>query len=75
MTHRYGQIYDGEWWKLDGRSMKLMCCDCSLVHDISFRINPDNTLSMRFDTNKRATKAARKRYDIEVKRGRDADKR
>lgn len=63
---KYEQVYDGQWWKIDGRSLKMMCCDCNLVHDISIRVNPDNTMSMRYDVNRPATRRARKRYGVSV---------
>lgn len=65
---KYEQIYDGQWWKLEGRTYKLMCCDCSLVHHIAHRVNADKTIDMKFETDRRATRRARERYGITVKR-------
>ena len=68
---KYEQAYDNEWFTLNDRSLKLMCCDCHLVHSIKFRVNADKTLSLNFTTDKKATKAARKRYGIEVTNAKD----
>ena len=66
---RYEQVIDGEWFKLTERTMRQMCCDCHLVHEWQFRVNPDGTLSMRLCTDRQATRRARKRYNVEVIRG------
>jgi len=66
---RYEQVHDGEWFTLEydnsHRKLRQVCCDCCLVHDWQYRINPDNTISAKVTVNRRATTAARKRYGIE----------
>jgi len=66
---RYEQIFDGEWFEWDRKGNLLQCCDCSLVHLIDFRINPETRkIEARFVTDRRRTNRIRKRSGITVKR-------
>jgi hypothetical protein len=66
---KYEQVTDGEWWVIEygesKRRMRQVCCECCLVHDWQFRVNPDGTISAKVTVNRKATNAARRRYGIE----------
>lgn len=55
---KYVQQLDGEWFKLTRPIHKLRCCDCGLVHIVSFRIKK-LTIHMRAIRDNRATAASR----------------
>ena len=40
MTDRYETLRDGKWVDTPARRYRIGCCDCGLVHDVEFRINP-----------------------------------
>jgi hypothetical protein len=58
---RVVQIVDDEWYAIDWRRQREMCCDCHLVHDIDYRVK-DGTLMFKARVNKRATAAARRAF-------------
>lgn len=40
--------------------LKFMCCDCGLVHTMSFAIEENGNLGIAMERNQRATAAARR---------------
>lgn len=62
MKGEYEQIGDG--WEVVPKELRLACCDCSLTHDIWFRVRMvDKTprLEWKVDRNERATAALRRK--------------
>ncbi len=56
----FDQLFDFEWFQIANiEDFKLECCDCSLVHDVSWKIKGKKLL-MRVAQNKKLTKKARK---------------
>jgi hypothetical protein len=59
MRTTWNQRTDGEWFAVPNRSLhRIRCCDCSLVHDFSFRIRKGK-LQIRAVRNNRSTAASR----------------
>jgi hypothetical protein len=67
MNHKYEQAISGEWFTIEGRKFHQMCCGCGFVHVWHLRVNADGSISLKPIEKKAATRAARKRYGIEVK--------
>lgn len=59
MSSEYSQWWDGEWGTPVMRGFRMMCCSCSLVHKINFRVDRGNQVSMQVFVDNRATAAAR----------------
>jgi hypothetical protein len=38
LMSRYPRLKDGEWIQPTRRGYMLMCCDCRLIHRLSFRL-------------------------------------
>lgn len=65
---RYPLVIDGEGVELEPEKrikgafkwLNLMCCDCGLVHTMSFAIEKNGNLGIAMKRNQRATAAARK---------------
>lgn len=56
---KYKQQYDGEWVRPRRKNFKMICCDCSLVHRVDFRIRK-GVLEMRAFRDARATSSRRR---------------
>jgi hypothetical protein len=57
----YPQVENGGWVNVPaGHTLKLACCDCSLVHRIKFR-KRDGALQLQFVRDERATAAIRRK--------------
>lgn len=63
---------DGYYWVSDGeeipvvwRNYREQCCDCGLVHRMSFRV-VDGKLYIRTHRDRRATAAARKGFRFQA---------
>ena len=61
MTKRsdYYHVTDGEWIVVPRRGFKEMCCDCSLVHRLNFRLNKVGQIEIQTFRDSRATNGAR----------------
>lgn len=60
--HLYPKIKDGQWVAPKRLGYRLMCCDCSLVHVMDFKLVPHGGGKMiifRAKRHVRATEAAR----------------
>lgn len=60
--NKYPRIKDGQWVAPKRKGYRLMCCDCSLVHDMDFKLVPHaggKRIIFRAKRNLRATAAAR----------------
>lgn len=51
----YQQWYEDEWDEPKRTDFKLMCCDCGLVHKVSFRVYKDGRFRMKMSRDNRAT--------------------
>lgn len=58
----YVQLDDDKWYKFN-RSDYLICCDCSLVHKLKFKII-DGKIFIKFIRDDRATSAYRRNHKI-----------
>jgi hypothetical protein len=67
MGQKYDQWYDGEWDIVRMWGFKLMCCDCSLVHEMNFRKTPGGLMIQVF-RDERATAAARRKTNKKGKK-------
>lgn len=38
MSGKYAQVFDGEWVRPQMRKWGMACCDCGLVHEVTFRV-------------------------------------
>jgi hypothetical protein len=57
----YPTIEDGDWFRPTHRNHRHRCCDCSLIHDVDFRVVDDGKVEVRFTRHARATAAARRK--------------
>jgi len=57
---KYTQVFDGDWHRPVMRGWRMLCCSCSLVHIINFRIVGKH-VELQARVCKRATAAARRR--------------
>ena len=64
MGEKYQQIYDGDWIRPRRKGYREMCCDCGLVHRLDFRIVDGGHIEYRTFVDKRATAAARRKYEF-----------
>lgn len=55
----YTQAADGEWIQPIKRGYRVACCECSLVHEVDFRI-VDGRVQFRAWRDGRATAAKRR---------------
>jgi len=63
MPH-YPQKHDGEWVRPVMSRYRMMCCDCGLVHEITFRVikwGRGSKVLFKASRHKRATAAARRK--------------
>ncbi len=65
MARIYKQAYAGEWFPVKRKDQAIECCDCCLVHLVSFRIRKGK-LEMKAVLDKRATAQRRRRAGIEI---------
>lgn len=65
MKVTYHQRFDGVWFEVEGRSHRIRCCDCGLVHTLNFRIRKRHIQIQAFRDN-RATGQRRRRQGIRV---------
>ncbi len=63
---KYKDIKDNEWHPVHAE-MRVMCCDCGLVHDYEYKIDEDERVFIRSNRNNRATATARRRQKIILK--------
>ena len=52
------QLWDGVWYRIDDNYLHE-CCDCGLVHDVSYKLEK-GTLFMRWNVDAKSTAAARR---------------
>jgi hypothetical protein len=64
---RYPKQESGEWVEPQQEGFKFMCCDCSLVHTLNFRIVKGKVEFQAFRDN-RATAQARRQRPEKVKK-------
>ena len=38
---KYPVVGDNEWFHIPRKGIKHGCCDCSLIHDVDFKIDKD----------------------------------
>jgi len=60
----YKKVRDNEWVQPVRRGYKMRCCDCSLVHELDFRILSNKRgsfIQLRARRNERATAACRRK--------------
>lgn len=57
---KYEDAVDGEWFAPHMKKLRIMCCDCGLVHKFQFR-RVASGIEMRVWRDERATAAARRR--------------
>lgn len=60
---RFTKPRANEWIRPVRRGYKLACCDCSLVHDMDFRVHKGH-IEMRFRINARSTAAMRRHLGL-----------
>lgn len=65
---KYLKAVEGEWFECGWNRFRLMCCDCGLVHEMDFKIEPHRVpagmgyrLFMKAKRNERATSASRRK--------------
>jgi hypothetical protein len=56
---KYPIFKDNEWITPHYTKFKLICCDCSLVHDVQFRIYKDK-IQFKLKRNNKSTGQARR---------------
>ena len=55
----YPEVDSEEWFHLPAGGMRIACCDCGLVHDVSYR-RRGAKIEVRFARNDRATAGLRR---------------
>jgi len=63
MRTRYKQRYDGDRFRIPWKNWIMRCCDCGLVHRMTFELR-GKQLWLRPVTDHPRTKAARKRKEF-----------
>ncbi len=70
----YQQIFDGDWEPCSKRERE-MCCDCSLVHHVSYRVKDKRgniltgvTVEQKVSRDQGRTYAARRRRGIRIEK-------
>ena len=53
---RYEQVYDDEWVTPRMKGWRMKCCDCGLVHEITFKVAGSKRPYVKFRA-RRLTKA------------------
>ncbi len=68
---KYQQLYDGDKIVLNPQKtpLCLACCDCGLVHDITFVVAHRQKLAMKLARNNRKTAAYRREKNKRNRRG------
>jgi hypothetical protein len=61
----YDVVLDGDWMHLPRRGMNLACCDCSLTHDLSVKIDVRGRIWIKVSRYNRATAALRRSFKFE----------
>jgi hypothetical protein len=56
----YKQIKDNEWETPVRKNYKMICCDCGLVHDTSFRVKKGH-IQFKVTRNNRSTALTRRK--------------
>jgi hypothetical protein len=64
MADRYYQITEGEWVTVKKNRHRNQCCHCGLVHVIDYRTNKFGQPEIRVHVDKRATAAARRKFNF-----------
>lgn len=59
---KYEQLYDGEWFSPYNKKYRHMCCDCALIHTVSFKLDENGKIWLRWNADRRATAAARRAF-------------
>jgi hypothetical protein len=61
------QIWDGVWFHAE-RSFRLVCCHCSLVHDVDIRLKKTKKgyikVEMKMSQHPKSTAARRRSYGL-----------
>lgn len=61
---KYVQVHDGEWVDpINSKEHYIRCCDCGLVHRVSFRVRAGR-IEYRPYRDKRRTAAARRKKQV-----------
>lgn len=68
MTKRseYEQIWFGEWMDINN-GIRLACCDCGLVHELSYRLH-DGKVQIKMSALPHETRKLRRYYKHEFKK-------
>ena len=64
---KYPVVGDNEWFHIPRKGIKHGCCDCSLIHDVDFKIDKDGKIWTRWRRNAKATSASRRQFHFEDK--------
>ena len=64
-NRNYIQTFEGKWYDFN-RNDTLICCDCSLVHKLQFKI-VNGKIFIKFKRDNRATAAYRKGKEVKSK--------
>lgn len=59
---KYYHVESGEWIRITKKDHQHRCCDCAMVHTVSYRSGPNGSLETRWKLNARATAAARRAF-------------
>ena len=54
-----------EWFHVPRKNFRHMCCGCSLVHDVDFKVDKRGRIWTRWSPNDRATSASRRWFNFE----------
>lgn len=60
----YAEQIDGEWVRPSHKGFRMMCCSCSLVHKVNFRIGEGGAVEYQMFRDERATGAARRAHNL-----------
>jgi uncharacterized Zn finger protein len=57
---KYEDTESGDWF-YPAKHFRMMCCDCGLVHEMTFRVEHGRDIAVKVSRNDRATAAARRK--------------
>jgi hypothetical protein len=60
----YYQVTDGEWVSVSKRGFREQCCDCGLIHEVTYRFD-NGTIYFKATVDRRATAAVRRKFKFE----------
>lgn len=62
----YEQVWEGEWTPWGWKGNLEQCCDCAMVHKVSYKVDEAGKLWRYVTVDRKRTYAARRRAGIKI---------